>query len=133
MQFARAQALIKSSVEPDGSATVNVPVALFRELLIKALRAKAMFDANFYLGAYPDVRRALEQRQVRSADDHYYDTGYFESRLPQKITVDEKYYLQNNLDVEAAIRAGVVKSAQEHFETAGFEEGRLPYADFSLF
>jgi hypothetical protein len=133
MQFARAQVLVKSSIDSDGSTTVNIPAPLFRELLIKALRAKGMFDADFYLVAYPDVRRAIDQRQVDSADDHYYHTGYFESRLPQKILVDEKFYLRNNPDVESAIRQGTVKSAQEHFETAGFEEGRLPYADFSLF
>lgn len=133
MQFARARALIKSTVDTDGATTISLPSNVFRDLLIGALRAKAVFDADFYVNSYPDVRHALDKKMIEGAAEHYYTTGYFESRMPKKILVDEKFYLQNNPDVASAIKEGTVTSAQDHFEIAGFEEGRLPYAGFSLF
>ena len=133
MQFSRAQALMRSMVNSDGSPTVAVPASLFRELIITALRAKGAFDEQFYLAANPDVRRAVDRKEIASGAEHYYSTGYFEVRLPMKILVDEKYYLKSNPDIEEAVRQGVVKNIQEHFETAGFQEGRLPHPDFSLF
>jgi hypothetical protein len=41
------------------------------------------FDADWYLKAYTDVASAIEQRQVRSALDHYLRYGSEEGRLPR--------------------------------------------------
>lgn len=113
--------------------TLMVPVDLFRRLLIGALRDKNVFDEHFYLATNSDIIEAVRKKKIESAADHYYNSGYFENRLPKKLIVDEKYYLEQNPDVVQAIQKGIIKSAQEHFEYAGFREGRLPYKDFSLF
>jgi hypothetical protein len=111
----------------------TIPMDLFRHLLIKALRAKGEFDPQFYLATNADVREAIRQRRIESAEVHYYTTGYFEHRMPKKFLVDEHYYLTENPDVADAMKKGKIRSAQEHFDHAGFLEGRAPFKDFSLF
>jgi hypothetical protein len=133
MQYKTLMQLVKESVSLEGGRLVTIPQDLFRTLLIAAIRNKAVFDDKFYSAINSDIKEAIRTTQISSAEDHYYNSGYFEGRLPKKFLVDEKYYLEKNPDVSAAIRSGVIKSAQEHFEYAGFREGRAPYKDFSLF
>ncbi|MBL6082588.1 hypothetical protein JMJ56_31990 [Belnapia sp. T18] len=92
-----------------------------------------MFDEDYYISNNDDIRTAVAKKQISSAGEHYFNTGYFEGRMPSKILVDEKFYLESNPDVAEAIRRGGIQNAQEHFEYSGFREGRLPYKDFSLF
>jgi hypothetical protein len=117
----------------NGPNYISVPKDVFRRLLAGAIRNRDLFDERFYLEFYPDITAALRGKKLKSALDHYLDTGYFENRLPRKLLVDESYYLQQNPDVADAIRKGKLKSAQDHFNNAGFNEGRVPYKDFSLF
>jgi hypothetical protein len=133
MQHSTLVRLLKESENSNDSEKVVVPAELFRKLLIGALRAKNVFDEHFYLAINSDLVDALRKKKIESVDEHYYNTGYFENRLPRKLIVDEKYYLEQNPDVAEAIRKGIIKSAQEHFEYAGFREGRAPHKDFSLF
>lgn len=112
---------------------VALPHELFRTLLIAALKAKGDFDETFYLAANPDVRDAVRKKELSSAADHYFNTGYFEGKMPKKFVVDEKFYLEQNPDVAKAIKQRKVKSCQLHFDAHGFREGRAPYAGFSLF
>jgi len=133
MQHSQLQALITGSTNPDGVKTVTVPADLFRHLLISSLKSKGFFDEAYYLANYSDISKAVRSKQISSGADHYFETGYFEGRLPRKMLVDEKFYLENNPDVRDAIAKGKVKTAQEHFDCAGFREGRQPYAGFSMF
>ena len=128
MQYARLVALIKES-----SNSVTMPRDLFLHVLEAALRAKGVFDEDFYLQNNQDVKDAIDIGSVQSAADHYYIAGYLENRLPARVLVDENYYLESNPDILKAIRAGEVPSAQEHFETNGLKEGRLPSSGFTLF
>lgn len=113
--------------------TVTVPRDLFRAFLVAALRAKGEFDEDFYTAANPDVRDALKKKEIASAADHYYNTGYFEGRMPKRFVVDEQFYLEENPDVARAVKLRRIKSCQLHFDTNGFFEGRAPFAGFSLF
>jgi len=112
---------------------VSIPKYVLRRLLASALKSKNLFDERFYLETYPDIAPAIRSKKVKSALDHYLDTGYYENRMPRKLIVDERYYLQENPDVAAAIKKGRLKNAQEHFNQGGFMEGRLPFKDFALF
>ena len=104
----------------------------FLDILRSAISSSVEFDQKYYINKYPDVAKAIKSKIIKSAKDHYINTGYFESRLPYKIMVDEKYYFNENPDVERAVKKGEVISAQDHFENTGFLEGRLPFSEFSL-
>jgi len=112
---------------------VSLPVNLFLRLLAAAVEKKNIFDENFYLREYSDIREALANKKIASAAEHYYKVGYFEGRFPREILIDETFYLDANPDVADAIRKGNVSSAQEHFNYSGFHDGRQPFRDFSLF
>ena len=89
-------------------------------------------DETWYIDKYPDVRDALEARQVRDPRDHFIRFGYFEHRMPYFIEVDGPWYEKTYEDVADAISKGVFSSAQHHFELVGYREGRLPFANFAL-
>jgi hypothetical protein len=112
--------------------TYHIPKDVFLDILQAALRSSVNFDEKYYLNKYPDVLNAIKSKKIDSAEDHYVNTGYFESRLPYKIMVDEKYYFSQNPDVERAVKSGQVSSAQDHFENTGYLEGRVPFQGFSL-
>ena len=132
MFYRNLEKLLKTDRQ-NGLNYISVPKEVFRRLLVGAIRSKDLFDERFYLEFYPDIAAAVRSKKLKSALDHYLDTGYFENRLPRKLLVDESYYLQQNPDVADAIRKGKLKTAQDHFNNAGFNEGRAPYKDFSLF
>jgi hypothetical protein len=75
----------------------------------------ALFDADFYREAYPDVREA-------GVDpfEHYMSHGWRERRDPSR-TFSTSYYLDSNPDVAAA---GI--DPLLHYATAGIFEGRRP-------
>lgn len=133
VQYNQLKHLLVTGTASDGSETVTVPEWLFRNLLMASLRSKAHFDEAFYLSSNADIRSALKRGEITSAEEHYYITGYFESRLPKRFSVDERYYIDQNPDIAEAMRRGIVKNAQQHFDSVGFQEGRVPHKDFSLF
>ena len=112
---------------------VTIKNAFLRELVIAALRATTKVDEKFYLSKYRDVARAVAAGTSQSASDHFYETGYFENRLPRRYQVDEDFYLTENPDVAKALREGKLRSCQDHFEVAGYAEGRNPFPGFKLF
>jgi hypothetical protein len=132
MQYARLKALIKQEVDKNGQEMVSLPLDLFRQLVAGALQGKKVFDEKFYLASNPDVQEAAKKGVIESGAAHYYQTGYFEDKLPRKLLVDEKFYLFAHPDIAEAVRSGKIDSAQQHFETQGYREGRLPYSGFSL-
>lgn len=132
MQVSALQSLVKAQGS-GGSQTVSVPADLFRTLLISALRAKGEFDEAYYLAANPDIRAAIRNGTVASGAEHYFNSGYFEGKMPRRIEVDEAFYLDRNPDVAKAIAQKKVKNCQAHFESNGYREGRAPHEGFSLF
>ncbi|HWE98393.1 MAG TPA: hypothetical protein VG248_01195 [Caulobacteraceae bacterium] len=110
---------------------VDVAQDLFRACIAIALGPIAV-DEAWYLTRYPDVRAAIDRRQVGGAHDHFVRFGFFEHRWPRPIRVEEAWYLRTYPDVKRALDRRTFKSAQEHFDEFGYREGRLPYAGFSL-
>jgi hypothetical protein len=133
MQYSRLKVLIKQELDRDGNEVVTMPAELFRQLLATALEARKVVDEKFYLATNPDVGVAVKRGTIESGAVHYYQTGYFEDKLPSKVLVDQKFYLSAHQDIAAAVRAGKIKNVQQHFESQGYHEGRLPFAEFTLF
>ncbi len=133
MQYARLKALIHQHADEEGNEVVTVPLNLFRHLLDTALKGRNVFDEKYYLDMNPDVRRAVEKGLIESGAEHYYQTGFFENKLPQKLLVDEPFYISAHPDIAEAVAAGTIKNIQQHFETHGYGEGRLPNPEFTLF
>jgi hypothetical protein len=133
MQHSKLRKFVTATTDSDGNPIVTIPAGLFRNLLIAALQKANVFDEAYYLNLNGDIRQAVQENKIVSAEDHYLQTGYFEGRMPKKILVNEKYYLEQNPDVVQAIRKGIVRNAQEHFDFMGFSEGRTPFEDFTLF
>lgn len=81
----------------------------------------AGFDEQFYLEAYPDVEAAIRQGRIRSACQHYQQSGRYEGRFPR---FNEASYLANNPDVAQAIRDGRYRSGYDHWRRFGRYENR---------
>ena len=94
--------------------------------LIKMMLASVHVDDAWYRRCYPDVSAAVDAGEYQSTKHHFIEHGYFENRLPCRLSVDETWYIQSNDDVLAGIRNGEIESAEEHFNQYGYAEGRLP-------
>ena len=85
-----------------------------------------LFNEAFYLDANPDVRAALEEGLIPSAQWHFENFGWQEGRNPSPF-FDVDFYLEQNPDVA---EAGV--NPLEHFLEFGAQEGRNPSANFDV-
>ena len=94
--------------------------------LIKMMLASVDVDDAWYRRRYPDVSAAVDAGEYQSTRHHFVEHGYFEGRLPCRLSIDETWYIQTNDDVLAGIRNGDIASAEEHFNQYGYVEGRLP-------
>jgi len=94
--------------------------------IIKMMLSSVPVDDAWYRRQYPDVSAAIDAGDYASAQRHFVDHGYFESRMPCKLSVDEKWYLATNEDVRTGIAVGEIKSGEEHFNLYGYAEGRHP-------
>lgn len=111
----------------DGEA-VSMPLHCYRKLLECALLG--VYDNSFYTTAYPDVKKAVEDKIVPSAVFHFVVHGYGEGRPPMRYEVDEAWYMAKYPDVGAAVKDDRIPSAAFHFETFGYAEGRAPNAAY---
>ncbi|MGY8605933.1 hypothetical protein ACTVH1_09545 [Gluconobacter cerinus] len=80
-----------------------------------------MFDACWYLEAYPDVRNARIDPL-----EHYMTVGWREGRNPSP-AFDTQFYLRANPDV---VKADL--NPLEHFLKTGQAEGRRPLSDLAI-
>lgn len=86
----------------------------------------AIFDENFYLANYPDVRAAVQARAFSSGLQHFQQYGLAEGRTRVSPFYIEQLYLLNYLDVANAVRSGAFKSGLQHYINYGEAEGRSP-------
>ncbi len=94
--------------------------------LIKLMLVSVRVDDTWYRRRYPDVSAAVDAGEYQSTRHHFIEHGYFEGRLPCRLTVDEAWYAEANDDVLAGLRNGEIASAEDHFNEYGYGEGRLP-------
>lgn len=86
----------------------------------------AIFDQNFYLSSYPDVKAAVDAGAFSSGRQHFEQFGLAEGRVLVSPLYDEQLYLQKYSDVAAAVAAGAFKSGLQHYIQLGEAEGRSP-------
>jgi len=128
MSYRRPFELIRRDIALAGQAgdlRVSMPLEDFVEL-VKSLIATIPFDQEWYLASYDDIAEEIAQGMFSSAQEHFVEKGYFESRLPSSPAVDEAWYLRTYTDVAASIEQGVVDSGYEHYLRNGYKEGRQP-------
>lgn len=92
--------------------------------IIRLLLRGVAFDKAWYLTEYPDIAEAVAAGELKSARQHFINSGYFEGRLPRAMEIDEAWYLAKYPDVAEAIARGEIESARQHFLEHGYEEGR---------
>ena len=110
---------------------VSVERHLFVKLLEESIR-QIDFDEEWYISTYHDVADAIKMGDIANARSHYVQFGYYEHRLPYRITADNDWYLDVYPDVREAVTKGLFSSAQLHFMEVGYREGRFPYPNFNL-
>lgn len=95
--------------------------------MLRALLYAIPVDEAYYLERNQDVAEGIRTGNIRSAQEHFVDHGYFEGRAPYHIAVDEEWYMEHHADIAETVRQGVFGSGQDHFDGPGYPEGREPY------
>ena len=85
-----------------------------------------MFNENYYLLKYPDVKAAVDAKIFNSGLEHFKLAGLAEGRVEISPYYFEQTYLQKYPDVAQAVNSGFFKTGVEHFLNYGFDEGRSP-------
>lgn len=83
-----------------------------------------IFDENFYLTSYPDVKAAVAAKAFTSGLQHFQLFGLAEGRTLVSPFYNEESYLKTNPDVAAAVQGGAFKSGMQHYVLFGETEGR---------
>lgn len=86
----------------------------------------AIFNEEYYLNSYPDVRTAVNARAVSSGFAHFQQYGLAEGRVNVSPYFDEALYLRKYPDVAAVVGSGSLKSGLQHYIQYGEAEGRSP-------
>jgi hypothetical protein len=68
----------------------------------EGLDISTLFDNNYYLARYADVKAAVERGNYSTGLEHFLKFGQFENRDPSPF-FDTKFYLEHNPDVKAAV------------------------------
>lgn len=118
--------------DPGTNDYLEVPRVKFQSVM-QLVATLILFDEDWYLQHYPDVKEAVMAGKFTSGNNHYVISGYMENRIPRPIVVDEKWYLLQYPDVAATVnQSGGLITAQSHFYNYGFKEGRQPFQNWSL-
>lgn len=99
--------------QPTETTAVPITPEEQRDLDIALVKASDLFDSDFYLTEYPDLKEA-----DIDPERHYVESGFREGRRPSAI-FDGPRYLAENLDIAAAGLNPVL-----HWITNGRQEGR---------
>jgi hypothetical protein len=84
-----------------------------------------IYDDNYYLAAYPDIRDGIRAGYFSCGFEHFALHGAKEGRNGCSY-FNERGYLESNPDVAAAVLDGALRSGEAHFVSDGNREGRLP-------
>ena len=83
-----------------------------------------IFNEDFYLASYPDVKAAVESGEFKSGREHFEKYGLKEGRVLVSPFYDEQAYLRKYPDVAAAVAAKSIPSGLAHYIQYGEAEGR---------
>lgn len=82
-----------------------------------------IFDENYYLAKYPDLKAAKDAGLIASGLTHFQQFGLLEGRTLISPYYDEAFYRANNTDVDNAVISGNFASGLDHFIQFGYEQG----------
>ncbi len=99
-----------------------------QELSAEPTVEELLFDEDWYLWFYPDVRAAIEEGLWEDAFEHYLEQGFGEWRNPNA-TFDEHWYRMRHVAVNEAVGAGAFSCGYDHLLRTGAEE-RYPPSPF---
>jgi hypothetical protein len=85
------------------------------------------FDADWYVGAYPETLPGLRRGSIASPLWHYLTEGAAAGLSPNA-WFDERWYVERYADVAQAKESGNVPNGFGHYLGFGKEEGRFPSA-----
>ncbi len=89
-----------------------------------------LFNNDFYLQQYSDVRQAVNEGKIKSPLQHFINFGQFENRDPSPL-FNTNFYLQRHADVRQAIAEGKFRSAFQHFIEIGQFQNLQPSTLFN--
>lgn len=89
-----------------------------------------IFNENYYLAKYPDIKAAKDAGLIPSGLAHFQQFGRREGRTLISPYYDEAFYRANNSDVDNAVRAGIFASGLDHLIQFGYEEGRTQISPY---
>jgi hypothetical protein len=95
---------------------------------VRNLARSPVFDANFYLTFYEDLRSVFGSNQ-ESARNHWLSNGIKEGRR-SSLVFDVQYYLGRYPDLQNAFGRNNYAAAINHWLSNGIGEGRQGSADF---
>ncbi len=124
-EFARAHRAIQGHwrrVTPDELAAIR---RRWPRVPVDKERFVELFDTQYYLSTYPDVRAAVSSGARASALDHYVKEGFYQRRLPFRF--DRVAYVRKYVDVAVAIAAGEYAHPLHHFVERGRDAGYEAY------
>jgi hypothetical protein len=82
-----------------------------------------IYDEEYYLQKYPDIRDAIRSGDIGSGFEHFSRYGWAEGRDGCAF-FNERRYLDRYPDVIAAVEAGRERSGEAHYVKHGRKEGR---------
>ena len=91
----------------------------------------SVFDADFYLNYYGDVRSTFGSTNYAGALEHWWRNGINEGRRGSP-TLDPSYYLNYYGDVKATFGSTNYAGALEHWYRNGINEGRRSSREFDV-
>ena len=86
----------------------------------------AVFDAQYYYKAYPDVQKAIGQDEEKLLK-HFITSGMKEGRVA-KADFDVRAYMKNNLDLIVVYGVKDLRKYYYHYIQCGKDEGRVATA-----
>ncbi len=84
-----------------------------------------VFDEDFYLNQYSDIRKAVDQGIWRSGYAHYVAFGRDEGRSAFRF--DEDFYAGAYPVAAGEVEAGLARDFRAHYELIGWHRGYLPH------
>lgn len=123
--FTRIQKEVAKYAVGSGDKLMYKPEVV--DVLLNLIPRSIPVDERYYLDRNPDVEKAIESGELKSAAEHYVEHGFFEDRLPMAFAVDEADYLHRYPDVAESIGTEEIESATAHWIGYGRFEGRMAF------
>lgn len=108
-----------------GSRKVAIKASLLRHLITLALRS-APFDSETYIEQSPDIKKAVNKKEITNLKRHFEEMGYFEGRDAWLNDFDPQWYHSHYPDIKQNFDQTDTAGLIAHYKTNGQKELRAP-------